>query len=252
MNENVQPESPVEIYVRSMLEQSKNSAWLDHWKEIPGRINDMPRYQYFNADGMSVVLVCMEKNDDHVQYKLRCRKNGKHRMSSTEWTADGVHNSLGTIYDRITQRKRMILQERYAERAGCFVKALIRDAGSTDPALRWVPDFYEGSPAYRANGLGDVDRRIWIIQTHEGGDADPCDVYAFRYERDGEAMISFTETASAHSDAADLCRLYRLVRRAYHTRSKMFAETPEVDDFIAENDCRHCPCSCKLHGADPG
>ena len=68
MNENVQPESPVEIYVRSMLEQSKDSAWLDQWKEIPGRIHNLPRYQYFNADGMSVVLVCMEKNDDHVQY----------------------------------------------------------------------------------------------------------------------------------------------------------------------------------------
>ena len=245
MNETVQSESPVEIYIQNLLEQSKNPAWLDQWKELPGKVNDRPRYQYIDADGLSVVLVCMEKNDDHAHYRLRCRKNGKQQMSSMEWTVDGVYNSLGTIYDRITEHMRIRLRERYAERAGCFVKALIRDAGSDDPALRWTPDFYEDAPAYRSDGLGKVNSRIWVIQVHEADDTEPHDVYAFRYERDGEAMISFSEIASSGSEDADLCRLYRTVRRAYHTRDNAFSETPEVDAFIAGNDCRLCRSCCK-------
>lgn len=245
-NQTAGTQTPVDGYVQKLLAASKKPDWLSQWRTLPGDDDSLPRYQYIDPDGMSVVLSCLKEGDTHVHYKLRCRKRGKHIMTGGEIASSQQLTSLGILYGRITEHIRQKQQaskltqeqrDEYMQRAECFTRALLKDARSPNPALRWMPDSFDADPAYRSDGLGKVNSHIWVIQHHAADDQDPSEVYGLKYERDGEVIISCTETCNGASADADLQQLYHLLSLKDENITRP-CKTPEIDAFNVDTTFR--------------
>ena len=229
-------ESPVDSYVQKLLAESEHPKWLSRWHVLPGSTNGLPRYQFIDPDGLSAVLICVEKTAEHVQYTLRCRKSGKRVMSSTEWTLVTEYNALGALYERIAEHMRQKqqalepppYQQDLFENTDRFARALLKDVRSPSPALRWTQDTYEGSPAFRSDGLGKAGNHVWVIQHHTADGRDPSEVYSLKFERDGKAVLACTETCQGVSEDAELQQLYRALSLK---NEDAHDDVPEVDAF---------------------
>lgn len=117
-----------------------------------------------------------------------------------------------------------------------FIRALIKDAQSPEPALHWdyVPSKTENDPnRFVVNGFSGSDAQIVLTMDDI---TDEHDSYTLVYNRKGEKILSAQEF-SVFTEHSDLRQLYTLVNRTDAPPDEM--ETYEdIKGFIAETDER--------------
>jgi len=244
-NQAAGTQTPVEGYVRSLIADLKAPAPKNRWEELPpveGRIK--PRYRLQDADGNIVTLTCDTEKKSHSQYTLRVTDAEEHPLlRSLEWQAAGCPSKLGTLYTLLQTRCHAVEPEK-VERSGgyvtpeqtdCFIRALVRDAKMPRPKLSWKREHHDDKVGYYSSGLSKTGS-IWLQQDHED---ETSDSYTLQYVRDGEMILSCTETASlTENPDCQLRELYRLIAREDPENFEVEVSAPEIRRFIAETESR--------------
>ena len=203
-----------------------------------------PRYRLHDADGNIVTLTCDTEKKSYSQYTLRVTDaEERPLMRSMEWQAAGCPSELGTLYALLQNRCHAVGPEK-VERSGgyvtpeqtdCFIRALVRDAKMPRPKLSWKREHHDDKVGYYSSGLSKTGS-IWLQQDHEDGTSDS---YTLQYVRDGEMILSCTETASlTENPDCQLRELYHLIAREDPQNYEVEVSAPEIRRFIAETESR--------------
>lgn len=244
-NTTTKTESPVDTYVDKLIADIKTSAPKNWWEELPpleGRTK--PQYRLHDVDGNIVTLTCDTEKKSHSQYTLRVTDaEERPLMRSMEWQAAGCPSELGTLYTLLQARCHAVEPEKKETGAGyvtpeqtdCFIRALVRDAKMLRPKLSWKREHHEDKVGYYSSGLSKTGS-IWLQQDHED---EASDSYTLQYVRDGEMILSCTETASlTENPDCQLRELYHLVAREDPENFEVEVSAPEIRRFIAETESR--------------
>lgn len=245
INQTAGTQTPVDTYVRKLIADLKAPAPRMEVEELPpleGRTK--PQYRLQDADGNIVTLTCDTEKKSHSQYTLRVTDAEEHPlMRSLEWQVAGYPSELGTLYTLLQTRCHAVEPEK-VERSGgyvtpeqtdCFIRALVRDAKMLRPKLSWKREHHDDKVGYYSSGLSKTGS-IWLQQDHEDGTSDS---YTLQYVRDGEMILSCTETASlTENPDCQLRELYRLIAREDPQNYEVEVSAPEIRRFIAETESR--------------
>lgn len=251
---------PVDGYVRTLIADAQNPAPKNHWEELePESAKSYPRYRLRDADGNIVTLTCDTEKKSHSQYTLRVTDAEEHPlMRSLEWQAAGCPSELGTLYTLLQTRCHAVEPEK-VERSGgyvtpeqtdCFIRALVRDAKMPRPKLSWKREHHDDKVGYYSSGLSKSGSSIWLQQDHED---ETSDSYTLQYVRDGEMILSCTETASlTENPDCQLRELYHLIAREDPQNYEVEVSAPEIRRFIAETESREMlDRICKKYKDEP-
>lgn len=249
---------PVDGYVRTLIADAQSPAPKHHWEELePESAKSYPKYRLRDADGNLATLSCEANEDSHSQFTLRViDEESRPIMSSTEWKAAGQPSELGTLYALLQNRYHAAKPEmkesgKYAtpEQTDCFIKALVRDAKMPRPLLSWKREHHDDRVGYYSAGLSKRGS-IWLQQDHEDEDSDS---YTLQYARDGEMILSCTETAKREENPDCLLReLYHLIAKNDPDDMEVLVSAPEIHRFVAETKSRETvERICKKYEEEP-
>jgi len=247
MNENhtLQTESPVDGYIRDLIADITNPASQPCWEELaPEDDKSHPGYRLRDADGNIVTLNCDIAGDTHSQYSLCViDEESNPVMKDVEWKAAGYPSELGTLYAMLRERFHPTKPEnvksasKYAspEQTDCFIQALLRDAQMERPLLSWKREHNDGNAGHYSAKLSE-DGNVWLQKNYENEDSDS---YTMQYVRDGEMIMSCTETAKLSENPDCLLReLYHLVSKRDPESDDVLVTMPEIHRFVAETETR--------------
>lgn len=204
-------QSPVDHYVQYLVDAGVSIPW----EPIPDGEPGIPGFRFHDTErNLVTTLTCEAQTEEYFQYRLEARKpDGRLEMRSIEWIAAGgtdqLHELYATLQEAATTEHKQPESGRYdpeeellTER---FVAALIRDARSKSPELRYV----QRDDMYVSDDFGIAESRVYIAKEWE---CDGSDQYSVKVVTpDGKVVLSLTETASVTDDEAELRELYHLV-----------------------------------------
>ena len=258
-NQTAGTQTPVDGYVRRLIADLKAPAPRTQFEELPPEEGKTkPRYRLYNADGKVATLTCDTEKKTHSQYTLRVMDaEERPLMRSMEWQAAGCPSELGTLYALLQNRCHAVEPEK-VERGGgyvtpeqtdCFIRALVRDAKMLRPKLSWKREHHDDKVGYYSSGLSKTGS-IWLRQDHED---ETSDSYTLQYVRDGEMILSCTETASlTENPDCQLRELYHLIAREDPENFEVEVSAPEIRRFIAETESREMlERICKKYKDEP-
>ena len=244
INQAARAEATVGCYIRDLIADVEKTAPKNQWGELPPTDGgNYPRYRLRDADGNVLTLSCEANEATHSQYTLRViDEESRPIMSTTEWKAAGQPSELGTLYLLLQDRCHAAKPEikdcgKYAtpEQTDCFIKALVRDAKMPQPLLSWKREHHDDKVGYYSAGLSKCGS-IWLQQDHEDEDSDS---YTLQYARDGEMILSCTETAKREENPDCLLReLYQLIAKNDPDDMEVLVTTPEIHHFVADTESR--------------
>lgn len=254
INQTTRAETPVDNFVRTLIADIKSPAPQNIWIELePDDASRYPRYRLHDADGNIVTLTCDMDGDICRQHTLRIvDMEGNPLMHSMEWKAADSPSELGTLYTLLRDRCHPTKPEKKETGAGyvtpeqtdCFIQALVRDAKMKRPKLAWTRECHDDKVRYYSTGLGKCQSSIWLQKDHQDEDSDS---YTLQYVRDGEMILSCTETASlTENPDCQLRELYRLVAKKDVQSDEVLVSVPEIHRFIA--DTSHREMLERIHG----
>lgn len=259
MNENqthqtAGTETPVDNFVRTLIADIKSPAPQNIWIELgPDDASRYPRYRFHNADGNIVTLTCDMDGDICRQHTLRVVDlEGNPLMHSMEWKTADSPSELGTLYALLRDRCHPTKPEKVETASGfvnpeqtdCFIRALVRDAKMQRPKLSWTRQDQDDKIRYYSTGLGKCQSSIWLQRDYEDEDSDS---YTLQYVRDGEMILSCTETAKrTENPDCQLRELYHLVAKNDVQSDEVLVSVPEIHRFIA--DTSHREMLERIHG----
>ncbi|MBQ7900490.1 MAG: hypothetical protein IJ365_00820 [Clostridia bacterium] len=259
-NQTAGTQTPVDGYVRSLIADLKAPTPKNRWEELPpaeGRTKSQYRLQ--DADGNIATLTCDTEKKSHSQYTLRVTDaEERPLMRSMEWQAAGCPSELGTLYALLQNRCHAVEPEKVEHNGGyvtpeqtdCFIRALVRDAKMPRPKLSWKREHHDDKVGYYSSGLSKSGSSIWLQQDHED---ETSDSYTLQYVRDGEMILSCTETASlTENPDCPLRELYHLIAKEDPKNFEVEVSAPEIRRFIAETESREMlDRICKKYKEEP-
>lgn len=259
-NQTAGTQTPVDGYVRSLIADLKAPTPKNRWEELPpaeGRTKSQYRLQ--DADGNIATLTCDTEKKSHSQYTLRVTDaEERPLMRSMEWQAAGCPSELGTLYALLQNRCHAVEPEKVEHNGGyvtpeqtdCFIRALVRDAKMPRPKLSWKREHHDDKVGYYSSGLSKSGSSIWLQQDHED---ETSDSYTLQYVRDGEMILSCTETASlTENPDCQLRELYHLIAKEDPKNFEVEVSAPEIRRFIAETESREMlDRICKKYKEEP-
>lgn len=259
MNENhthqtTGTETPVDNFVRNLIADIRNHVSHNVWIEMePDDASRYPRYRFHDADGNIITLTCDMDGDICRQHTLRVVDlEGNPLMHSMEWKTADSPSELGTLYTLLRDRCSPTKPEKVEPASGfvnpkqtdCFIQALVRDAKMKRPKLAWTKETHDGKVRYYSTGLGKCQSSIWLQKDHQDENSDS---YTLQYVRDGEMILSCTETASlTENPDCQLRELYHLVAKNDIQSDEVLVSVPEIHRFIA--DTQHREMLEHIHG----
>lgn len=254
INQTTRAETPVDNFVRTLIADIRNPVSHNVWIEMePDDASRYPRYRFHDADGNIITLTCDMDGDICRQHTLRVVDlEGNPLMHSMEWKAADSPSELGTLYALLRDRCHPTKPEKVKpdsgfvdpEQTDCFIKALVRDAKMRRPKLAWTRECHDGNVRYYSSGLGKCQSSIWLQRDHQDEDSDS---YTLQYVRDGEMILSCTETASlTENPECQLRELYHLVAMNDVQSDEVLVSVPEIHRFIA--DTSHREMLERIHG----
>lgn len=249
---------PVDGYVRTLIADAQSPTPKHHWEELePESAKSYPRYRLRDADGNIATLSCEANEATHSQYTLRViDEESRPVMNSTEWRAAGHPSELEKLYFLLQDRCHAAKPEMKdcgqrvsPEQIDCFISALLRDAKMERPLLTWKREHHDDKVGYYSAGLSKRGS-IWLQQDHADENSDS---YTLQYVRDGEMLLSYSETASlTENPDCQLRELYDRIAIKDPEDMEVLVSAPEIHRFVAETESREMvERICKKYEEEP-